>query len=357
MMKNIHVIQRDQPSRLHYYYELNKRYALSKEPLSWRTASHLYVTSDEEIKEGDAVIHYFGIGYEVEYPCEPDNLHSNTRKKIILTTDTTLIENGVQPIDDEFLEWFVKNPTCEFVKVKHKDIIQYGNMTMKDFNGDGSYYYCTNCGDLEVSRSKQEILKFGVEYYKIIIPQEEFKHYPIKNLDKLMLHERISLGLDRELQRQKDNGKKFISDEEIDAIIDQVIKEELEEPKQYSIGGFAPGNYTGNCITCEKQFQGSKKAFQCEPCAVGMVNTKVNINDEGGVEIVKQETLEEYIEKNTKGIIEPGVRALAQMYLTYGAKWQAERMYSEEEVLELLNDCRGENPIDIEKWFEQFKKK
>jgi hypothetical protein len=32
-------------------------------------------------------------------------------------------------------------------------------------------------------------------------------------------------------------------------------------------------------------------------------------------------------------------------------------MYSEEEVLELLNDCRGENPIDINKWFEQFKKK
>lgn len=40
-----------------------------------------------------------------------------------------------------------------------------------------------------------------------------------------------------------------------------------------------------------------------------------------------------------------------------GAKWQQERMYSEEEVIELLNNCRGENPIDIKKWFEQFKKK
>jgi len=40
-------------------------------------------------------------------------------------------------------------------------------------------------------------------------------------------------------------------------------------------------------------------------------------------------------------------------------KWQQEqdkKMYSEEEVLEILNDCRGENPIDIDKWFEQFKK-
>ncbi len=33
-----------------------------------------------------------------------------------------------------------------------------------------------------------------------------------------------------------------------------------------------------------------------------------------------------------------------------------ETLYTEEEVLELLNDCRGENPIDISKWFEQFKK-
>lgn len=40
-----------------------------------------------------------------------------------------------------------------------------------------------------------------------------------------------------------------------------------------------------------------------------------------------------------------------------GAKWHAEGSYSEEEVLDLLNDCRGENPIDISKWFEQVKKK
>jgi hypothetical protein len=35
----------------------------------------------------------------------------------------------------------------------------------------------------------------------------------------------------------------------------------------------------------------------------------------------------------------------------------AERMYSEKEVITFLLDCRGENPIDVEKWFEQFKKK
>jgi hypothetical protein len=40
-------------------------------------------------------------------------------KKIILTTDLDLIKDGVQEIDDEFLEWFVKNPSCEWVEVRY----------------------------------------------------------------------------------------------------------------------------------------------------------------------------------------------------------------------------------------------
>ena len=39
-----------------------------------------------------------------------------------------------------------------------------------------------------------------------------------------------------------------------------------------------------------------------------------------------------------------------------GAKWQAERMYSEEEVLELLRKSHFVE-LNIEEWFEQFKKK
>ena len=44
-------------------------------------------------------------------------LDNNKCKKIILTTDPDLIKDGVQAIDDEFLEWFVKNPSCESVEV------------------------------------------------------------------------------------------------------------------------------------------------------------------------------------------------------------------------------------------------
>jgi len=38
--------------------------------------------------------------------------------------------------------------------------------------------------------------------------------------------------------------------------------------QQYPIGGFAPGDYFGKCRTCGNQFQGDKRSFQCEPCAL-----------------------------------------------------------------------------------------
>lgn len=50
--------------------------------------------------------------------------------------------------------------------------------------------------------------------------------------DKPKLMELISAGLDRELKRQKKCGKKFLSDEEIDTLIDEVIKEELGDSWQ-----------------------------------------------------------------------------------------------------------------------------
>jgi hypothetical protein len=37
---------------------------------------------------------------------------------------------------------------------------------------------------------------------------------------------------------------------------------------KYPIGGYAPGNYTCNCITCKKQFIGDKRAVQCKDCAI-----------------------------------------------------------------------------------------
>lgn len=40
----------------------------------------------------------------------------------------------------------------------------------------------------------------------------------------------------------------------------------------------------------------------------------------------------------------------------FGAKWQQERSYSEEEVIELLDNFRNSHEIDLIKWFNLNKK-
>ena len=86
---------------------------------------NIYITSDEEIKEGDWVNEFcLGVCQQPIKVTKDDldrcllNFKNGSCKKIILTTDQDLIKDGVQPIDDEFLEWFVKNPSCEEVEVE-----------------------------------------------------------------------------------------------------------------------------------------------------------------------------------------------------------------------------------------------
>ena len=125
-MKNIHVIATDKPSRL-YLSNYGKELNLSGYPLrNYTTGQNIYITSDEEIKEGD---YFLYDETEIRYKTNGTEYHGrdlchisgnrrypvNKSKKIILTTDQSL--DSIQAIDDEFLEWFVKNPSCEVIKV------------------------------------------------------------------------------------------------------------------------------------------------------------------------------------------------------------------------------------------------
>ena len=69
----------------------------------------------------------------------------------------------------------------------------------------------------------------------------------------------------------------------------------------------------------------------------------------------KQETLEEAAERSCESITHPYCDREKSMFIK-GAKWQAERMYSETEVLELLRKSHFVEQ-NIEEWFEQHKKK
>jgi hypothetical protein len=76
---------------------------------------NIYITSDEEIKEDD-----WGLSKLNEVILFGRSYNEKFYKKIILTTDQELIKDGVQSIDDEFLEWFVKNPSCDSIKKEYR---------------------------------------------------------------------------------------------------------------------------------------------------------------------------------------------------------------------------------------------
>lgn len=115
-MKNLYILPTEKPSRIRYTHGGN--YTLSKEVLSWRFAHHIYITSDEVIQEGDW--HLKSSNNTIaNYPLNTINPNKGRYKKIILTTDQDLINDGVQAIDDEFLKWFVNNSNCKFVQINY----------------------------------------------------------------------------------------------------------------------------------------------------------------------------------------------------------------------------------------------
>lgn len=249
-MKNIHLISTDKPSRLfddgvELYLEAKaeKQYAI--------TNYNLYITNSEKIKVGDYYVHGNRLHKHLDKKCLDvltgkefpisRMITDSVFKKIILTTDQDLIKDRIQPIDDKFLEWFVKNPSCEKVEVE--------NYKWSDYPLD----------------------------YKIIIPKEEFKDI------------NAHTGYD-------EDGNSL--------------------------------NYKGNILPLKEN---------------------------------KQETLEEVAERMSIGIREEDYKD----GFIDGAKWQKDRMYSEEEVKKIStkffhywktvpsNDIEG----GFDYWIDQFKNK
>jgi hypothetical protein len=181
-MKNIHLLPTDKPSRLWINNLLQGKLELSKEVLiGSNTVQHIYITSDKEIKERDWYLVVGGIGlaintYYKSYGVTPKN---DWLKKIILTTDQDLIADGVQAIDDEFLEWFVKNPSCENVEVQkwaslaecgysyHITIPQEEPKHPKVLSENGNELFFDEQGNLIKEEPKQETLEEAADIERI----------------------------------------------------------------------------------------------------------------------------------------------------------------------------------------------
>ena len=260
-MKNIHLLPTDKPSRLFKNLKLDT-WDTSKEYLKDTTYlknHNIYITDDSEIKEGDW--YYLPKENKIAKCPKMLNLRSVTpewTQKIILTTDQDLIADGVQEISDEFLEWFVENPSCE---------------------------------EVDVYKDKRLKIEQDFDFYEIIIPKEEPK-----------------------------------------PVWQQIIE---------TCGG-------------EEEFMES----------AGLLS--------------KQETLEEFTENYiNKFYNDYAFKDLLKPLLIEGANWQAERMYSEEDMKQAFFDgvrvtgegyngeyASGNHPdIEVEfyesytEWFNKIKKK
>jgi hypothetical protein len=292
-MKNIHLIPTDKPSRLLQCLEVIE--LLDKEWLSpiGNVNRNIYITNDEEIKDGDWCIDK----HNVVYKQETDKIFTEFTgsKKIILTTDQDLINDGVQAIDDTFLEWFVKNPSCENVKTDLVPVNYFGCETIVNSYG------------------------FDKFIYKIIIPQEEPK-------------------------QRDENGKPL------------TYWGGLEEPKQETLEEVECNNcgylmsltedesvyacYNSECTSCYEEYEEEPKEETLEEAAKRAVKSGL-FKDEtlfiAGSKWQQEQDKNKYSEEEVKNLF--------SKYQYDFAQW----------VLRMEDDIFG-RPMPTE-WFEQFKKK
>jgi len=266
--RNLWVIPTDKPSRL---YQKENRFQLSTHPaIDWYISSasykpvNIYITSDEVIKEGDWCIDK----HNVVYKQETDKIFTkfNGTKKIILTTYQDLIKDGVQDIEDEFLEWFVKNPSCEFVEVG------YGWIRLTETNNEGYW--------ISIPDNKLEL--------KI----EELKHPKVFS----------------------ENGNQLLFDEQGNLIREQLDYAALLQP----VG------------TRQETLEEAAEIFYSEQSKA-------------------YEDATEFMFDNSRYLVAGFID---------GAKWKAERMYSKEEVIAIVEKSR-ETGLTAEYLLltDQFKKK
>ena len=182
-MKNIHILSIDITSRL--FLSPMNNFKLSDDVIrnlyQGLKPQNIYITNDEDIKEGD-----YWYDYLLETINKGNLVGVQRGKKIILTTDQELIKDGVQAIDDEFLEWFVKNPSCEEVKVdknwnypldkswEYKIIIPSEEVY---FDFTGKLDELPNLSDvikkkLSKEEPKQDVIDYSLNAFKV--PKEYF---------------------------------------------------------------------------------------------------------------------------------------------------------------------------------------
>lgn len=352
-MKNLYIIPTNKFSKLAYYQESTSHkdaeLQLVTQPSSDYKYQNIYIISNEDLMVDNHSLQLeTGVIFKIKEILEPDHLYLDYKgnkhwdnfdpwcvKKIILTTDPDLIADGIQPIDNEFLEWYVQNPSCEDVEIDKVRMISY--------NFPASVY----------------------NKYKIITPKESFTH-EIKELSK------------EEVLNERSNTYEFADFEE--KVCNCGLKESEHNVRHPFISRQEQEicNYCGKTIreqmkgwcseiTCYRQF-----LPKAEPKS--LIEKMKPFQEQWQKDMdkhlnPKQETLEEATDKSLQDEInywyektgsltsKDIVKRAYSLGIKTGAEWQARRSYNE--VLEWLanNDYLSDKVEIIKEEFNQNKKK
>jgi len=190
-MKNLYLLPSPNPSRL-YYFGSSPELRLTKYPNLFRvferSTQHIYIVANGKFSRDQYVTDGIEVIKASPKLVDAQGLIDRREwKKIILTTDGVLINEGVQSIPEEFLTWFVENPKCESVEVNEKsrccgrcngiDDLCYVDMCCDDHHvyGCETCYgkrveylitipiYCTQKEEPKMNKIQQEIFEMEQE--------------------------------------------------------------------------------------------------------------------------------------------------------------------------------------------------
>jgi hypothetical protein len=232
-MKNIHILPTDKPSRL-IIQNGNKLILGVLDYSIIENRQHIYITNDDEIKEGDWFIDITltnngliyksagfsnSLGYEGWVKTTTNIIKEPKTQctKIILTTDQDLIAEGIQPIDDTFLEWFVENPSCESVE------ISYG--VLKPFQSTDKGYMIHLPDNEVLGEPKQETLEEARKVERSDLYNKIYsivKQIPREDVETDAM-DASSCAYDIEQLFYKWQQERMYSEEEVDKLLDTLL--------------------------------------------------------------------------------------------------------------------------------------
>jgi len=182
-MKNIHILKTDKPSRLQQFFDESDKptFELAPKDSFFNKGVHIYITSSDVVKDDEWFIKD---GKPIRKSGHIRH-YAISEPGIILTTDPDLIADGVQPIDDEFLQWFIENPTCKFVNIEKEELKLIYNPNYKDFTEDGDGTYLTS-KDTPL-QTNETIIEDNIISYQIIIPNNKTHELIVSSLQEGIL--------------------------------------------------------------------------------------------------------------------------------------------------------------------------